>query len=158
MAGRYQGFGSRQYTGQRKTQSTYTGPTRAAINRSDKKGWVDLHTPYDKNFVQELKDRIQPSHRQWNPGQGVWHVNELFLDVAVELTRKFFNEVTTDLLQEEPKAVGNMFVPVLQALAGLPNDGMDKVYKTLAMALHPDVGGSNELMTKLNQAYQEIRK
>lgn len=145
-----------RFTGTKK--STYSGPTRAAINRSTMAGWVDLHTPFDKKFVDELKNQIQPSHRKWDPGQGVWHVNELFLDVVVELTKRYFDEVTTDLLQQPSIAVPeNMFMPVLQALKSMPDGALDKVYRTLATALHPDHGGSNELMTKLNQAYQQIK-
>jgi hypothetical protein len=145
-----------RFTGSSKNYKTdYKGPTRAAINRSEQRGWVDVHTPFNSDFVKKLKDNIQPSHRKWNPQQGVWHVNELFLDVVVELTKHYFDEVTTDLLNEEPTQLpANMFLPVMQAL---PKDTVDKVYKALAVAIHPDHGGSNELMSQLNQAYQSVK-
>ena len=83
----------------------------------------------------------------------------MFLDVVVELTKKFYDEVTTDLLQEATIAEPvNLFMPVFSALKTLPNGNMDKIYRSLAGALHPDVGGTNELMTKLNQAYEEAKQ
>jgi len=142
-----------------KRKSTYTGPTRAAVNRSSMRGWVDVHSPYDPTYVKELKDSIQASHRKWDPGQSVWHVNELFLDILVRLLKKHFDEVTTDLLNDENSVVpDNMFVPVFEALRQLPNGSMDKIYKSLANALHPDHGGNTELMVKLNNAYDDVRQ
>ena len=46
----------------------------------------------------------------------------------------------------------------IEALKQLPNGSMEKVYRSLSMACHPDVGGSNELMSKLNEAYQKVSK
>jgi len=38
----------------------YTGPTRASINKSNMQGWVDVVTPYNRHFVEELKTATQP--------------------------------------------------------------------------------------------------
>jgi len=139
-------------------KTEYKGPTKAAIVRSSLgQGWVDVVSPYDRDYVEELKSSIQPSHRKWDPQSQVWHVNELYLEELVALLKKHFDEVTTNLLSEEP-VPSNLFRPVFEALKDLPNGNLDKVYKQLAVAVHPDHGGSDELMKKLNEAYQETRK
>ena len=135
----------------------HKGPTRAAVNRSNMPGWVDLTTPYNEDFVRDLKDSIQSSHRKWEPIGKVWQVNQIYLDKVVPLLKKYFDEVTTDLLQEEPVS-SNLFRPVFDVLKGLPNGNLDRIYRSLAMACHPDQGGSEELMTKLNSAYDEVKK
>jgi len=135
------------------TKKEHKGPTRAAVNRSVLTGWVDLVTPYNAGFVRDLKESIQTSHRKWNPDMKVWQVNQIYLDKAVLLLKKYFDEVTTDLLTE-PEVPANLFKPIFEILRKLPNGNMDKIYRTLAMAVHPDHGGSDELMKKLNEAYQ----
>ena len=139
------------------TKKEHKGPTRAAINRSVLTGWIDLVTPYSEGFVRDLKDSIQPGHRKWNPDAKVWQVNQIYLDKVIPLLRKYFDEVTTDLLAE-PEAPANLFRPVFDVLKRLPNGSADKIYRSLAMAVHPDHGGTDTLMKLLNAAYQEIQK
>ena len=138
-----------------KKKTEYTGPTRASINRSTMQGWVDVISPFNSRYIEDLKTVIQPSHRKWDPDQRVWHVNEIFLEELVGLLKMHFDEVVTDLT--EPPT-DNMFVPLFAALQGMPDGTMDKVYRTLSQALHPDHGGSTELMSKLNNAYDEVKK
>ena len=143
--------------GNRPKQTEYTGPTKAQILRSSKQGWLNVVTPYKKKFVEELKTWIQPSHRMWNPNARLWEVQEMHLEKLITLLEKHFDEVEHDLFAEE-QVPSNMFKPVLEALKGLSNGNLDKIYRQLAVAVHPDHGGSNELMTKLNRAYEEIKK
>jgi DnaJ-class molecular chaperone len=39
-----------------------------------------------------------------------------------------------------------------------PDELIDKIYRTKAKYYHPDVTGSDQVMVKLNQAYQEIKR
>ncbi len=142
-----------QYRQPRKVE--YKGPSKAAINKSKMPGWVDVVTPYLAEFVEDLKTVIQPSHRTWDKDNRVWHVNELFLEELVGLLQMHFDEVTTDLVEAAEPAASNMFKPVFAELKG---DNLDKVYRALAQALHPDHGGNQEQMKLLNAAYQEAKK
>lgn len=135
----------------------YSGPTKAAINRSKMTGWVDVVTPYLPDFVDELKSSIQPSHRQWDPAHKVWHVNELFLNELIPMLKRYFDEVTTDLLDSEETS-DNAFKAIFDILKKMPNGNIDKIYQQLAFALHPDRGGSNEQMRLLNEAYEKVKK
>ena len=139
------------------TAKKHEGPTRASINKSAMAGWVELVTPFNELFVAELKSSIQPPHRKWDPEAKVWHVNEIYLDKVVPMLKKYFDEVITDLLQKEPVS-SNLFNPIFDVLKTMPNGIMVKIYRSLAFALHPDKGGNNELMAKLNEAYEDAQR
>jgi len=129
----------------------FTGPTKAAILKSKREHWVDIVAPYNPDFVDQIKSDIQPSHRTYNPDTKRWSVNDIFLEDIIIMLKTYFNEVETDLTTE-PTEPENLFTEVFKVING---QYRDKVYHALAQALHPDHGGSDELMTKLNQAYQE---
>jgi len=93
----------------------------------------------------------------WNPDARFWEVQEMHLEKLITLLEKHFDEIETDLLSEEA-VPDNLFKPVFEALKQLPNGQMDKVYRSLSMACHPDVGGSDLLMKQLNEAYQGVKK
>jgi len=139
-------------------KDNFIGVKRASVNRSDSKGWVSLITPYNTEFLEELKMQIPGSMRRWIPDKKIWEVSDLYLDKAVLIMKQFFDEIITDMFDEEPKAVENVFQPLFEILKDMPNGSMEKVYRALSMALHPDVGGSAEQMIKLNQAYDMVKK
>ena len=142
------------YRGKRKSKP-FTGPTKAGIYKSKKENWLKVVAPYKADFVDELKSSIQPSHRSWDPDNKHWLVNEIYLEDLVKMCQRHFDEIETDLVEGATEATEpeNLFTQVFNAL---PNGGyVDKVYYALAQAIHPDHGGSEELMTQLNKAYQE---
>lgn len=139
----------------------FTGKSKASIDRGDIANWLKITVPWINNvtrdFVDELKETVPSSNRKWDPDRKEWSISEMFLEELIPMLKRYFDEVITDLL-EEPSIPDNMFMPVFEALKGLPNDNIDKIYKSLANALHPDHGGSTEIMTKLNEAYGEVKK
>ena len=143
--------------GYRRKQTQYTGPTKAQILRSDRPGWVNVVTPWSQKFVDDIKTSIQPSHRKWNPDAKFWEVQEMHMELLITILQKHFDEVETDL-KTDTQVPDNLFKPVFEALKQLPNGQLNKVYLSLAKACHPDAGGNNELMSKVNQAYQEVTK
>jgi len=129
----------------------FAGPTRAAINRSDTKGWVDVVSPYNADYIEDLKTVIQPSHRKWDPNQKVWRVSEIYLEELVGLLKMHFDEVTTNLTEADTAAIDvNIFNEVFNII---PKEYRDKTYFALCQALHPDHGGNEEQMKLLNKAY-----
>ena len=133
----------------RKKSAEFIGPSKAAILKSPKEGWLKVVTPYNENFVDELKSTVQPPHRQWNPEEKYWLVNELYLEDLIIILKRHYDEVSTDLLESEE--VNNPFGIVFDLIS--PQD-LDKIYKALAFAVHPDRGGSEKSMKLLNEAYQ----
>ncbi len=147
---------SRRYYGR---HTTFTGPTRASVLKSSRQGWFDIQTPYDEDFVSELKAMIQPASRRWDPTAKLWSVSEAYLEDVVNLLKVHYDEVVTNLGQAEPsQGDPNLFKKVFETVKGLPNSNIDSLYKTLAQAVHPDHGGTNELMRQLNEAFQEVKK
>ena len=140
----------RGYRGKKKT-TQFNGPTKAAILKSPKEGWLKVISPYSADFVDELKSTIQPSHRHWNPDEKYWLINEIYLEDLVTILKRHYNEVTTDLLGEESQP-SNLFSQIFEIL---PKEYVDKVYFILASAIHPDHGGNEALIKQLNEAYQE---
>lgn len=162
--GRYTKKSRRSFGFASSPKIAFKGPTKAAICKSKMDGWVDVHSPYNKEYVETLKTVIQPSHRKWDAEQSVWHVNQIYLEELVGILKMYFDEVTTDLVDDPNSSASassvpdNMFLPVLEALKGLSDGTMEKVFRSLAFAVHPDAGGSTELMTKLNEAHEQVRK
>jgi len=122
---------------------------KASLLKSDEKGFIIMLTPYNKAFVEKFKLQIPYPHRKWNPEKKVWLVAETMLEQTVELMKNYFDDISTNLLTEETN--NDVWKTVLDII---PIDYLDKIYMALANALHPDHGGSNEQMSKLNQAYQ----
>ena len=148
----------------KKKTAPFTGPTRATILKSNRDGWLKVIAPWIPNvtpdFVDELKSTIQPSHRQWNPDEKFWLINEVYLEDLIIILKRHYNEVTTDLIEgqsepddpDNPDNSDNLFAKVFEILPD--GDYADKVYYALAQAIHPDHGGNDKLVDELNKAYQ----
>lgn len=61
---------------------------------SDKSGdgaeWAIAVPGYNKQFVEELKSRIHPSARRWDPQTQVWVVRDDWMPVAEEILVKYY--------------------------------------------------------------------
>ena len=121
----------------------------ASLLKSDIKGFVQMLTPYNKEFVEVFKITIPYPHRKWDPEKKIWLVAETMLEQPVELMKVYFDDISTNLLTEEPSS--NIWETVF---ASIPNDYIDVVYRALCQAVHPDHGGTEEQMKMLNSAYQ----
>jgi len=140
---------------ERKKQPEHTGPTRASLTKSaSMPGWLEVTTPYDWRFVDELKGEIQWPHRKWVPELGVWVVHEMFAEELVGMLSRHFDEVVSDLVEDD-ESDENVFAKVFRVVNG---QYRDKVYTALAQALHPDHGGTHEQMVMLNEAYERAKE
>lgn len=54
---------------------------------------IDLATPYDRDFVNDLKAEIHYSERQWNRDSKCWWVSEAVVEEAIEITARHFTIV-----------------------------------------------------------------
>lgn len=124
----------------------------------DSGDWLRVYTPYSRNFVDYLKLSIAPQDRQpiFHESEGkqrfdCWKIRRTYLDDIVKLLNDFWpgTEIVSDL-DEGTDWLDRLFEVV-------PDSKLDLVYRALAQALHPDVGGDEELMKRLNLVY-EIKK
>lgn len=54
-------------------------------------GRVILETPYDEDFVEQLKEAV-PSHgRSWDPKDRVWLISSEYWDTAAEVVEEYFD-------------------------------------------------------------------
>jgi len=150
------------YQRYQKKRVEYQGPKEASILRSSKDGWLNVSAPYFSDItpkmVADIKTYIDSSSRRWNPDTKFWEIKETCLGTLITILKKYFGDNVTQNLTTEEKFSSNVFKPLFDILKSMPNDNMDKVYAALAIAIHPDHGGSDEQMKLLNGAYQEAKK
>ena len=140
-------------------KSDFNGPREAVISKSSREGWVRVSTPYDEKLVLDLKNYIEPGSRKWDPDTKYWEVKDSVLGTLITILKKHFGEnVVQTLTQEEKRVNANPFIELFSILKKMPNANLEKVYNSLALALHPDKGGSTAQMSALNQAFDEVRK
>ena len=126
---------------------------KLAILQTNDPEWLAVITPYNRQFVEFFKINIEPRFRQpvYNEnGKFVhWRVHRVCLEDIIKLIEDFFpgQEIESDLVEDEGSWIEEMFRVI-------PDGKVDLVYRALAQALHPDLGGDEELMKKLNTAYQ----
>lgn len=82
-----------------------------------------------------------------------------FEDVADRSDPKVFwrNVVSVRLVNATPSPVGSTDW-VKELFATVPKAHVQRVYRALASAFHPDVGGDAETMKRINAAYGRIPK
>jgi len=128
--------------------------TATIIRQHD--GCARLYTPFDAEFVQQLKARIPAPLRRWDK-EKCWIIEAAGVFRAVSLAEQYFGAV------EDIPATPSRFLvttphAVLYLLPDAPADLVPVVYKTLAKLCHPDRGGDVRQMQRLNEAYETLRK
>lgn len=124
-----------------------------------KDGWIFCRTPYDPDFIIDMKNEIPGSARKWDATEKVWKVQASFADELESIVRKYYGEPT--VLQEDVQVVvaaPSSADPFAALLRAAPNDVLKKIYQLVAVKVHPDAGGSNEAMSQVNVAWDEIKK
>jgi len=124
-----------------------------------KDGYIFVKTPYNPEFVQELKADIPASQRVWMGVDKVWRVAAAYHEDVYSVVRKHYGEPT--VIEQEPQIVvqgGPADDPFGALLRIAPDDVLKKVYRMIAAEVHPDKGAPAEAMVALNQAWSEIKK
>ena len=128
-----------------------------------------LVTPYNASFVELLKQLIPASDRLWDPQSKTWTVTERILLPTQQLVERIFKTPAAFISREQAEraaaaqstavAIGKLSAKdeVLLAFARLlPYEAARRAYREAAQALHPDHGGSMELMTQLNMLWSRL--
>jgi hypothetical protein len=135
----------------------------------------ELITPYNKDFVDNLKHSIPSGCRSYDPDTRAWTVDECGHDEAIHLLRRYYG--TVEFLESwdagSPRAgapahhivecvreVRTMF-PDYAVLGLLPDATLQLVqacYRALARMHHPDRHGpaSTQKMAAINAAYEHL--
>jgi hypothetical protein len=135
-------------------------PTRMIWSEPD--GLYILETPFKQSFVDELKALVPGAYRKWDQPNKVWLVEAAFLDEVVTLAKAHFRECQVEKRNSQHQTTSSP----LGASTSTFRDFIELVGKEAASLAwkkgltlhHPDVGGSADKATRLNQVWEAIKK
>jgi hypothetical protein len=111
---------------------------------------MEVVTPYDPDYIEDLKSEIGSENREWDPDIKCWRIRITELKTVKRLLTQNGMPFTEENISPM-KTGGNVFKQVLEVI---PDDYVTKVYFALAQAVHPDHGGTENQMKELNAAYE----
>ncbi len=124
---------------------------RMAMKKTE--AWVRFYSPFHK------------CHISYNAGNYAENMQAIAQLLTVEEVAIAAGEDTADTFFERYREEGDIDKDRKEAreTLGVPEDCkdwkiIDKAYKTLAKAAHPDMGGSEEQFKKLNKAHKILKK
>ncbi len=126
---------------------------QATIFQTKSSTWVDLVTPYDAKFIDNLKLFIPYHNRRWDPEMRSWKIRVTEMEMLMRLLKQHLFTVVVEETEEAAVNIGDNIFRLL--FESIPDEYVNKVYHALAHALHPDHGGTNQQMKLLNSAYED---
>lgn len=128
-------------------------------------------TPYDPEFIAEMKREVPRRYLKWDGQIKAWYVGEFYAEAIIKLADKHFPMFSRELYDAEKSG---KFPPssktrkpgiqiskehkALYVLPGAPPEVISAAYRALSKLYHPDAGGSSVKMIELNKAYEVLRK
>lgn len=132
---------------------------------TDHDGGICLESPFDRTFVDGLKQAIDYGGRSWDPQRKRWLISALYVTELLHYLHQVGVEVQDD--REGGQAVTHvppMPEDLKEAFDALhlqytaPLGAAEACYKFFARHWHPDAGGNAEDFHKVNDAIAIIRK
>jgi hypothetical protein len=133
---------------------------QAYVYREPSSPWRQVVFPYDPPTKDDLLTTLPKFARWWDPGAHCWWVLDAHEKMAIAVLKNRGYQVlvknlseTQLVLERSTEGFGNVFEALLQEV---PVELRLTVYRHLSLALHPDRGGSTELMKQLNTAWDGL--
>lgn len=136
-------------------------------------GKIRLAFSFDRVLIDDFKARIPWQKRQWNgkelkdfktgirtpnpSGDNTWIIDLDMLDEVKKLAEDHGYEIQA-AVSEIPMAVAADFDCYRQMWQDVPDVLMKKVYKTVAMEMHPDRGGDLGNFQSFNSGWDSVKK
>jgi len=141
------------------SSSATTEKQIARLTNINNQEFIKVETPYNKEFVNELKKSITSTKRAYVATDRYWLVAYDQLKFILHLCNERFSDVLLFGFPEEITGRDNCF-GVLYLLPTAPLNVIKSAYRTLAAMYHPDnqQTGDSEKMIVLNQAYSQCVK
>lgn len=120
--------------------------------------------PYSATVVERLKVMIPSHDREWSPSQKHWLVAPLYVAQLATVLRAVYGECNVEELPAgtaEPTPIrGEIDVAYreLHLMPTAPAELVESAYRCLARLHHPDRGGSDARMRRLNEAVAVLRE
>jgi len=128
-------------------------------------GRYRLKTPYDAEFVDDLKDCVFYQGRSWDGVSKTWLFDRDYLENVCQLCSEYFGNVSVTGNEKEQaheqypsEPVGELQNASIALIRLLPEEILHTAYRSAMKSLHPDVGGDTAKAQEFNQAYQAIVK
>lgn len=139
-------------------------------------GRTYIKTPFERRFIEAIKDMIPRHARGYDPDNRVWHCTLEFEDAMLDAAHEYFGGLEEipappdphrDTPKDPPKNPPKAKDPPKQNLVNDPrivfvnmltDDALKKAYKAMVVEFHPDRGGKNEDMTALNAIFAEVTR
>ena len=125
-------------------------------------GRIKVTTPYTPDFVDDLKNAVPSSYREWVKHLRAWLVDKHYLSDVEAICKQHFDEVHVDTTQSYPTFTSNETEECYACLflhPSAPTWLVEKVWKLLAMEYHPDRNKDGaKKMVEVNEAYQKIKE
>lgn len=124
------------------------------INRSTQYGWAEVRFPYNQAHVAMIREI---PGRKWDGDRKVWMIHETSISTCATMFQIAGEVVMVDGVEwtgtvpPKRQAQANGSSPFGGLFAYLPAELRKPVYAALAKVLHPDMGGTKEIMQELNK-------
>jgi len=111
---------------------------------------VEIKSPYDVGFLDDLKRQIPKHMRKWDSERKIWVVSNMYyLSSIKEVCSKYFSNVIVKEIWPVER-FGDSFDELMLLLT---KENKKSVYKALALIVHPDRGGSTRAMQLVNEIF-----
>lgn len=123
---------------------------------------VVFHTPYDPDFIDHLKARIDSTWRRWDAEQRTWTVKAPYVDRAIDIADRCFDLTIYDFRRQKPTTPPppphsclekiiqeHPDFAALHLLPSAPAEVMHAAFRALMHSAHPDRGGSDQRAVEL---------
>lgn len=119
----------------------------------DKKlGLVCVRAPYSPVFVEKLKALIPEADRDFSFEDKVWKFMPQHMDSVIELVQSLFKlEMLPEITSVKDKATPE---EILLERVGV--ETLKKVWRAVAMELHPDKGGDHRVFVETKEAFEAL--
>lgn len=123
-------------------------------------GRIWLWTPYNADFVDDLKRSIHARFRKWDAENGVWRIHIAHRDAAVDCMLRHYDDVAqvpaAELLMLGDADDDQGDYAALHLLPSAPPELVKAAHRCLAKLAHPDKGGDVVTMQRINAAADRI--
>ncbi len=138
-------------------------PTMVEIRYNKELQMMELKVPYNKEFIQKLKDSIRYPFRKWNAEEKVWLISLSHKNILVPLIEEYYPEEEILFIGEFPTTYhfydDNEYYELLEIRPDCSNEVLKSAYRALCKKYHPDLnhGVDKTTMQELSNAYEELK-
>lgn len=128
----------------------------------NKDGSVTIAFPYDRVFIEQIKEWIPAWSREYDPGSKTWTIGIAYAAEIEPRMRARFGYIETYGSPGGPRFdTGHGHKPdadhqKLYVTQDAPLTVIKAAYRALSKELHPDNGGDHSQMIQLTEAYERV--